>query len=100
MNVAVAAPVAQVAVTTDQPLASVDAFGFGDVYVQPAKIGWKGAQADVVAGYAFYAPTGLYAPGPAVVSGSANGLMNSPSAAQSTSTEPRHGMFPASGAMP
>ena len=62
MNVAVAAPVAQVSLTTDQPLASVDAFGFGDVYVQPAKIGWKGAQADVVAGYAFYAPTGLYAP--------------------------------------
>ena len=97
MNVAVAAPVAQVSLQTDQLLASVDAFGFGDVYVQPAKIGWKKAQADIVAGYAFYAPTGLYAPGPAVVSGSANGLMNSPSAAQSTSTEPRHGMFPALG---
>ncbi len=62
MNVSLAAPIAQVDLRTDNPLASVDTFGFGDMYVQPVKIGWKRTQTDVVAGYAFYAPTGLYVP--------------------------------------
>jgi hypothetical protein len=62
MNMAAAAPVAQVDLQATNPLASVDAFGFGDVYVEPVKIGWKATRTDVVAGYAFYAPTGLYAP--------------------------------------
>jgi hypothetical protein len=35
INVAAAAPVAQVSLQTSQPEASVDEFGFGDVYVQP-----------------------------------------------------------------
>jgi hypothetical protein len=62
MNVSAAAPVAQVSLQTNQPEASVDAFGFGDVYVQPIKVGWKMTQTYIVAGYAFYAPTGLYTP--------------------------------------
>jgi hypothetical protein len=62
MNVSLAAPVAHVSLQSDQPLASVDTLGFGDVYVQPVKIGWKTTQTDIVAGYAFYAPTGLYVP--------------------------------------
>jgi hypothetical protein len=62
MNVAAAAPIAQVSLQTSRPEASVDDFGFGDVYVQPLKVGWKLTQMDFVAGYAFYAPTGLYTP--------------------------------------
>ena len=62
VNVSAAAPFSQISLQTGDPLASVDDFGFGDIYVQPARIGWKGNRADVVAGYAFYAPTGLYVP--------------------------------------
>ena len=60
MNVSAAAPIASVNLHINQPEASVDDFGFGDVYVQPLKVGWKMTQMDVVAGYSFYAPTGLY----------------------------------------
>jgi len=60
MNVSAAAPIAHVNLHINQPEASVDDFGFGDVYVQPLKVGWKMTQMDVVAGYSFYAPTGLY----------------------------------------
>jgi hypothetical protein len=64
MNVAAAAPAAQVTVTLQTPEAeaSVDTFGLGDVYVQPVRIGWKTTRMDVVSGYAFYAPTGLFVP--------------------------------------
>ena len=37
--------------------------GLGDTYVQPINLGWHMKQADVVAGYAFFAPTGRYAVG-------------------------------------
>jgi hypothetical protein len=62
MNISAAAPIAQVNLQTNQPEASVDEFGFGDVYVQPIKVGWKMTRTDIVAGYSFYAPTGLYVP--------------------------------------
>jgi hypothetical protein len=62
MNISAAAPIAQVSLQTNQTEASVDEFGFGDVYAQPIKVGWKMTHTDIVAGYAFYAPTGLYIP--------------------------------------
>jgi hypothetical protein len=34
--------------------------GLGDLYVQPINLGWHTKQADVVAGYGFFAPTGRY----------------------------------------
>jgi len=34
------------------------AYGFGDIYVQPAYLGWHSARSDVTVGYAFFAPTG------------------------------------------
>jgi hypothetical protein len=34
--------------------------GLSDLYVQPINLGWHTKQADVVAGYAFFAPTGRY----------------------------------------
>jgi hypothetical protein len=62
VNASLAGPIANVSLQTNEPLASVDTFGFGDVYAQPVKVGWKLTQLDIVAGYAFYAPTGLYIP--------------------------------------
>ena len=53
---------AHVSLQSDQPLASVDTLGFGDVYVQPVKIGRKTTQTEIESGYAFYTPTGLYVP--------------------------------------
>jgi hypothetical protein len=35
----------------------------GDTYVQPINLGWHAKGADVVAGYAFFAPTGRYTVG-------------------------------------
>ena len=37
-------------------------FGFGDLYVMPLQLGWHGDRFDAQASYAFYAPTGRYAP--------------------------------------
>ena len=37
--------------------------GFGDTYFQPINLGWKFEHADVVAGFAIYAPTGRYTAG-------------------------------------
>jgi Putative MetA-pathway of phenol degradation len=33
-------------------------YGFGDIYVQPAILGWHTQAADFTLGYAFFAPTG------------------------------------------
>jgi hypothetical protein len=37
--------------------------GLGDTYIQPISLGWHMKQADVVAGYALFAPTGRYTVG-------------------------------------
>ena len=39
--------------------------GLGDIYVQPVNLGWHLRAADVMAGYAFFAPTGRYTKGAA-----------------------------------
>ena len=33
-------------------------YGYGDIYVQPAVLGWRTPHADITAAYAFWAPTG------------------------------------------
>jgi hypothetical protein len=33
-------------------------YGFGDIYVQPAVLGWHTSSADITAAYGFFAPTG------------------------------------------
>jgi len=56
-------------VVADIPLGSTNlsadggGAGFADMYVQPVNLGWHLKRADVVAGYAFNAPTGRYTPG-------------------------------------
>lgn len=62
MNAAIGVPTVRVRVRIPFPEASLDRFGFGDLYVQPVRIGWKKGRVDIVSGYAFYAPTGLYSP--------------------------------------
>lgn len=62
LNIAVGVPVTRIRASTVRPEASIDRFGLGDVYVQPARLGWRFARADAVAGYAVYAPTGRFEP--------------------------------------
>jgi len=38
-------------------------FGYADLWAQPFQLGWHKKQADITTWYAFYAPTGRYAPG-------------------------------------
>ena len=52
-----AAPYARLSLTTDDPLATVDRSGLAAVFVEPARLGWRGSHVDVVATYGFYAPT-------------------------------------------
>lgn len=54
---AMAFPLVKVDANTAQPLASIDRFGLGDLYVMPLQLGWRLPHADVVTSYAFYAPT-------------------------------------------
>lgn len=63
VNGAVGVPVSHLTLEADRLTVGVDTFGLGDIYVQPLKLGWKLGQFDVVAGYAFYAPTGRFEPG-------------------------------------
>jgi len=63
IGASVTMPVARVSLSTDDPRASLDDFGFGDLYVQPLELGWRPFRDDVVVGYAFYLPTGHLAPG-------------------------------------
>ncbi|HEX7118880.1 MAG TPA: transporter [Longimicrobiales bacterium] len=55
-------PLARVSLSVDDPRASVDRAGFGDLYVQPLRLGWRTPEADISAAYAFYAPTGRFEP--------------------------------------
>jgi hypothetical protein len=61
MNASLGFPSARVGIQTERSEASIDRFGFGDLYVQPLKVGWKMSQSDIVAGYSFYVPTGQVA---------------------------------------
>jgi hypothetical protein len=63
LNASVSWPLARVRANTDRPEASIDEFGLGDLYVQPLRLGWRLPYLDLVTGYAFYAPTGGFAPG-------------------------------------
>ncbi len=63
VGAAIGLPIARVAISTDNPFASLDDFGLGDLYVRPLKLGWRLGRADLVTGYAFYVPTGQVEPG-------------------------------------
>jgi hypothetical protein len=58
---AAAAPLARFSLDLhDRPEASFDRFGLTDIFVQPARLGWRHGQVDVVGGYAIYLPTGNF----------------------------------------
>ncbi|MGH7462202.1 MAG: SphA family protein, partial [Longimicrobiales bacterium] len=55
-------PIAHVSVNTDLPSVNMDASGFGDLFVQPFKVGVRLPRFDIVTLYTFYAPTGKFEP--------------------------------------
>ena len=62
LNASLGVPAARISLQTERPEVSIDRSGFGDLYVQPVKLGWKMSQIDIVAGYSFYVPTGRFTP--------------------------------------
>jgi hypothetical protein len=62
LSFAFGVPVAGVSVSVDDPRISVDRSGFGDLFVQPFKAGWRTPRLDVVTSYSVYAPTGRFEP--------------------------------------
>lgn len=57
---AAALPLARASISADQPEASLDRTGLGDVFLQPLLLGWRVPHLDVIAGYSVYLPTGLF----------------------------------------
>jgi len=62
LTFALGVPVASIHVSSDNPAASLNGFGFADLVVQPIKVGWRRRRFDVVTGYAAYVPTGHFEP--------------------------------------
>ncbi len=60
VNASVSVPLVHLDASTQTPRLSVDPRGVGDLYVQPLKLGWQPGPIELVAGYAFYAPTGSF----------------------------------------
>ena len=55
-------PLARIRVSSDQPVASINGFGFADVFVQPLRVGWRHPHFDVATAYMVYVPTGKFEP--------------------------------------
>jgi len=62
LSFAIGAPVASIHVNTDEPAASLNGYGFSDLFLQPIKVGWRTRRFDVVTAYMVYAPTGHFEP--------------------------------------
>ncbi len=62
LSFAIGVPVASIHVSSDEPAASLNGYGFSDLFVQPIKVGWRQRRFDVVTGYVVYAPTGHFEP--------------------------------------
>ena len=59
ITITVGAPIAQLSLDVhDRPEANVDRFGLTDIYIQPARLGWRGDRFDAIGSYAIYLPTG------------------------------------------
>ncbi len=52
-----AVPVVRSSLSADQPEASIERLGLGDVFLEPIKLGTRSERFDAVASYAFYVPT-------------------------------------------
>ena len=62
LTFALGLPIASIHVSSDNPAASLNGFGFSDVFVQPIKVGWRERRFDVVTAYVVYVPSGHYEP--------------------------------------
>jgi hypothetical protein len=60
VNATVSVPLVSLNASTQNPRIDVAPRGLGDLYVQPLKLGWSPGPVELVAGYAFYAPTGSF----------------------------------------
>ena len=61
LTVTAAAPVTRFRLNIeDRPEVSFDRFGLADIYIQPARLGWRRDRFDVVGSYGLYVPTGLF----------------------------------------
>jgi len=47
-----------------RPEVNLDKLGLADVFVEPLRLGWTPGRAEIVVGYAFYAPRTEFQPGP------------------------------------
>ena len=63
LSFAIGIPVASIHVNSDEPAASLNGYGFGDLFLQPIKVGWRRPRFDVVTSYMAYIPTGHFEPG-------------------------------------
>lgn len=62
LSFAISVPVAKISLNSDDPRIAIDRSGFGDVYIQPLKAGWRLTRFDAVGSYSVYAPTGRFEP--------------------------------------
>jgi hypothetical protein len=62
LTFALGLPLARIHVSSDEPAASINGFGFSDVFIQPLKLGRRSPHFDVVTAYMVYAPTGKFEP--------------------------------------
>jgi hypothetical protein len=56
-SAALAIPLVGLSISVDDPRASADRLGLGDLYLEPLKLGARGTHLDGVASYSVYAPT-------------------------------------------
>lgn len=64
VSTAIGVPFAGIWLSTDDPRARIDNFGLADAALQPAKLGWRGPQVDLVTSYGVSAPTRTFGQGP------------------------------------
>jgi hypothetical protein len=62
VSLAFGIPLARINVSSDNPAASVNGYGFSDLFLQPLKVGWREEQFDIVTAYNVYVPTGKFEP--------------------------------------
>jgi hypothetical protein len=60
LSAAAALPVARITASSDEPRASLDRSGLGDIAVKPLQIGWRLPHVDLLASYTLYIPTGVF----------------------------------------
>ncbi|HEX5000123.1 MAG TPA: transporter [Terriglobia bacterium] len=58
ISMTAAAPLARLRISAERLEAGVDRFGLADIFIEPARLGWRKPRYSVVASYGFFLPTG------------------------------------------